>query len=345
MKRTRNLFVLDGNFSNIKNIVGVLQFKGITILTPESCTKQTIWEVFKNNKSVLTYSCTVPNYFKDIAIYIVIEDNTVSNDANINHININSSDIIHDFQVIADKYNCDIGDHISNSSGLNGAPTVEDCVYCKNFSSRSPRIVYESSNFLVVPTVGEFITGYLLIIPKRHTMSLAEFTKSELLEFLQVLDDVCYILHLTYNTSDFLIFENGTGKSGKGKAKDSIVHAHVHVARSRLTVNKIKEISGFHFNNIKYDEIPQFTNHSYLLIRDSDDSWAISSNPNLYIPRQYIRQLLAEEHGIMGEQWNWRKYPFYELITKTMKEISTALDNNSVYLPRRIAERTKNYLL
>ena len=119
---------------------------------------------------------------------------------------------------IADKYNCDIGDHVLNSSGLNGTPTVEDCVYCKDFSSGCSRIVYESQHFLVVPTVGEFITGYLLIIPKRHTMSLAEFTEVEFSEFLQVLDDVRYILDLTYKTSDFLIFENGTGKSGKGKA-------------------------------------------------------------------------------------------------------------------------------
>ena len=222
---------------------------------------------------------------------------------------------------------------------------MEDCVYCKDFSSGCSRIVYESQHFLVVPTVGEFITGYLLIIPKRHTMSLAEFTEVEFSEFLQVLDDVRYILDLTYKTSDFLIFENGTGKSGKGKAKDSIVHAHIHIAPSRLTVNKIKDISGFHFDTIKYDEIPQFANHSYLLIKDFDDSWAISSNPNLYIPRQYIRQLLAEEHEITGNQWNWREYPFYELITQTKQEISTALNNHSMYLPLRIASRTKNHLL
>ena len=81
------------------------------------------------------------------------------------------------------------------------------------------RIVYQSDNFFVIPTLGQFINGYLLIIPISHIMSNAELDSSLREEFLTVLDDITYILELTYHTSNFLVWENGTGNSGIGKVK------------------------------------------------------------------------------------------------------------------------------
>ena len=195
-----------------------------------------------------------------------------------------------------------------------------------------------------MPTIGQFILGYLLIIPYNHIMSNAELTQAEMQEFLQVLEDVEYILRLTYNKSNFLVWENGTGNSGKGKAKDSIVHAHTHVAPSVLTADKIEAYSKFPLKEISTKEISQYNKHSYLLIKDVGNSWRINNNPDVYIPRQYIRQLLANEYNIPGECWNWRTYPFSDIMMQTYHNISTALKDNWEYLPDRIKNATKNHL-
>ena len=72
------------------------------------------------------------------------------------------------------------------------------------------------------------------------------------------------------------------------------------------------------------------------MLRKSNKTWKINNNPNLYIPRQYIRQILAEENGIDGEQWNWRKYPFNDLVDETNMDIKRAITENWNDIPDRI---------
>ncbi len=205
-------------------------------------------------------------------------------------------------------------------------------------------IIYESENFFVIPTLGQFIPGYLLIIPHQHIMSNAELDNITRQELLDVMEDIKYILKLTYDCSKVLVWENGTGNSGQGKAKDSVVHAHTHIAPSYLTPLDIKKMSGFKFQEISTKELSAFNQHSYLLIKDINDKWLINNDSNVYIPRQYIRQLLANEYKIPGEQWNWREYPFKDQIYQTHSDILTCLAENWDKLPERIKSNTKKYV-
>ena len=173
-------------------------------------------------------------------------------------------------------------------------------------------------------------------------MSVAELTKEELYEFKEVLEDTEFLLKISYGRPNILIWENGTGNGGIGKAKDSVVHAHVHLAPSTLTSETIKIKSGFQFECITLDDISKYSNHSYLLIREGNpNNWIINNSKELYIPRQYIRQLLAEENNIPGEFWNWRKYPYRESVHKTVKQISYSVNRHWINFPKRLQERTK----
>lgn len=351
MKKTRNLFVLkSSNNDFIQLVLQELQFKGLTVLDSKFVDVQDIKEVFNNNKSVVCYN--IPKVFEQNAIPITIIDNNVPDNIqyNIDSIDIAQGNICTQFEKIAEIHNCDIGDHKSNSSGLTSIPSKKHCGYCNYLNGKDTnypnRTVYESSNFFVMPTLGEFVCGYLLIIPKQHVMSNAELELSIEKEFLSVLEDIVYILNLTYNTSHVLVWENGTGNSGIGKAKDSVVHAHTHIAPSNLDANQIQIISGFSFKEISTTDISLYGKHSYLLIKgEDDDNWIINDDENLYIPRQYIRQLLAEEYSISGEQWNWRIYPFKDSMYKTRNDILSTLKNNWDKLPKRIKENTKKFLV
>ena len=346
MKKTRNLFVLIG-IPEIKSIVlEQLDFKGITRFSTKVSSEQ-ISKEFANNKSIICFDA--PDEFEKSAIKIVVGDpKRITSDSYFIDI---VGDVISQFQEIADKTNSDIGDHKKDCSGQNGIPTVDDCAYCNciknnfyDYKLDMNRVIYKSENFFVMPTLGEFILGYLLIIPIEHAMSNAELSTSLQEEFLTVLNDISYILRLTYQTSDFLVWENGTGNSGKGKAKTSVVHSHVHIAPSKLTASKIKEISQFDFDEISYNELSLYGNRSYLLIREKENNWFINSNPEVYIPRQYVRQLLAQEYKITGDAWNWRTNPFPELMIKTIDDISFTLKSHWNKLPERIKQNTKSFL-
>ena len=229
MKQTRKIFVLN-DYSRVeeKILLHELKFKALVVFYSKEVTANELVNVFGNNKSALCISCKLPKSYKKKAIVC-------------NNLNFDES-IIKQFEDFAISYNCDIGDHKSNSSGLSGTPTAEDCTYCKflnGLSGTYDTILYSSANFFVMCTLGQFINGYLLIIPYNHIMSNAELNESKRKEFQTVLDDISYILKMTYNVSNVLVFENGTGNSGIGKAKNSIAHSHTHIVPSKLNADKI----------------------------------------------------------------------------------------------------------
>lgn len=347
MKSTRNLFSLIGTFSDVATVLSQLTFKGLCVV-PKYLTYDTIQKIFEDNKSIV---CDINHaglaQLNSSPIYIeVLNGGTPVIE---HYIDIGKNNIAQQFENIAIKCNCDIGDHKSNSSGLNGTPSKNDCAYCKYIYNDTPKykkeILYRSTNFIVLPIVGQFIKGYLLIIPTAHVMSIAQIAATSLLEeFHQVLEDIRYILSLTYRTSNFLVWENGTGNSGKGKAKDSVVHAHVHIAPSNITANYVETLSKFTLTPISLKQLCNYNLHSYLLIQQDNNTWKINNSSSIYIPRQYIRQVLAEENNIEGDQWNWRLFPFTNLMRETEKDIFYAITSNWGNLPERIKTNTNSFI-
>ena len=111
MKKTRNLFVLSGCKQDIETALDSITFKGVTVLANDALSVENICKVFANNKSVV---CTqVPNCSAPYLLINVVNDETATfaDDC----INIALGDISGQFEHIAEKYNCDIGDHKSNS--------------------------------------------------------------------------------------------------------------------------------------------------------------------------------------------------------------------------------------
>lgn len=338
MDKTRNFFVVEPNLGTetatpeqVEDILNQLQFKGVTVLS--SPTKQSMQNAFLNNKSVVclkSQANLLADSYGNAPIPVNLDP---------------SHNIPEQFQAIAAKHHCDIGDHISNSSGLNGTPTQKDCAYCSHLVVPQEDNIYLGQDFFIFPTLGQFINGYLLIIPYEHVMSIAELDTARRKEFLEVLSDARYLLNLTYGCTKPLVWENGTGNGGKGKAKDSVVHAHVHVAPSQLNLRRIQEISGFQMEYTTMDELSAYGRHSYLLIQgDTESDWGINDNPALYIPRQYVRQLIAEDEEISGDMWNLRTHGFLERRHQTNLQIYQALLKNWRELPERIKRCTENFV-
>ena len=352
MRKTRNLFAVTGLPEHVNVVLEALQFKGmVTIPLGNVVTDEAITKAFRFNRSIMfsatDYSGILPT---DAYTINIVSDHAQSSPYKYTICATNHDDIVKQFERIANDTNSDVGDHKSNTSkGGTDGPSVRNCAYCKYLQGdtesveSNERTLYRSKNFFVIPTVGQFTKGYLLIIPFKHVMSNGELDHEVLSEFNDVLADVIEILTLAYPEAEsFLVWENGSGSSGAGKAKDSLVHSHVHVAPSSLTSEAIEDISGFTFDEISLYDLKDYKASSYLLVRTPDpERWKILQTDKIYVPRQYVRQLIAEEVNITDESWNWRTHPYYEKMHQTLEDVIGALRENWDKLSDRIKENTK----
>ncbi len=352
MKKTRNLFAVTGLPDDVNFVLEALQFKGmVTVPYGTAVTGDDIENAFRFNRSIMFSATDYTGVMPKSAYTIdVVSDNAQGSSTKYTICRTDYEDVIKQFVRITEDTQSDVGDHKSNTSkGGTEGPSVRDCAYCKYLKGdtesveSNERTLYRSENFFVIPTVGQFINGYLLIIPYKHVMSNGELDHEVLAEFNDVLADIIEILQLSYPDSNgFLVWENGSGSSGIGKAKDSLVHSHVHVAPSSLTAEAIEDISGFTFDEISLYDLKDYKASSYLLVRTPDpERWKILQTDKIYIPRQYVRQLIGEEVEIEGENWNWRTHPYYDKMHQTLEDVISALTANKDKLSDRIKENTK----
>lgn len=204
-------------------------------------------------------------------------------------------------------------------------------------------IIYESPNFYVVPELGALKQGYLMIVPKEHILSVAQFPNEIMEEYYEVCKDIEKILLSTFNGSVVTFMEHGSGPSGKSSHKKSIVHAHTHVVVDFTLDEKYKKMVKL----IKCDDISKAKDVHYFSYQEGTSrDLTISMDPNVYVQRQYPRQVMAKELGYAPEQYNWRQNEFKEITHTTLymlcKELTEMAKSKS---NQRIRTRTKAFVL
>lgn len=340
MKKTRCLFILIGEQQKVMKVMEVLShYEAITTLHESSV--EEIERVHGYNKNAVIYSSIKmePNIRKGV-IQLEVGDDTGEE----NLINP-ENDIQKQFELIAEHHDVDIGDYITESRCKQ--PQKDNCFLCKiqdKDPSRSimDTIIYESKHFYVVPAKGAIVKGYLMIVPKEHVWSMAQLNQARREELLEVIEDIKKILKNIFH-QEILIFEHGSGEEGKCKHEKSIVHAHIHILPSNMIVSETQKKS-VSLKKIEKSMLSIYQHEPYLLYVNNEDQWYISSDPEVYISRQYFRQLLAEYEGISGELWNWRNYSFMEYIDDTVRSIEKYLRSKFCYLPYRIQSNTLDFL-
>lgn len=210
---------------------------------------------------------------------------------------------------------CEIANHRGFANLLSYNMHVDKSVDC---------IIYESPNFYVVPELGALKQGYLMIVPKQHYLSVAQFPDGDyMLEYQEVCEDVERILRKSFNINGTVTFmEHGSGPSGKTSHKKSIVHAHTHVVIDFKLKQKYKDMVKL----MPCNDITQAKEVHYFSYQEgSKGQLMLSKDPCVYIQRQFPRQVMAEELGFAPEQYNWRKNEFKEVTDATLFHIHKAL--------------------
>lgn len=350
MKTTRNLFLLSGERETVKYVLEKLSFKGLVTASLGTMVDNNYLDrAFGRNKSVVCYA---RNYVMDYDIQRTVQGRRIHRiivsktyQPIKQFIFVGSEEPVEkQFARVVSFLGCEIGDLKTNTADTHeDSSVVGTCDYCdylRGVFIGSKRLIYRSKLFVILATVGQFEHGQLLVIPIRHIMSNAELTDEEMAEFKEVLEDAEYLIKITYSRPSILVWENGSGRSGANKAKDSIVHAHVHVYPSKLTAEEVAKTSGLTFENISLEDVRKYAEDPYLLMRSerNHDVWKICPTNDVFVPRQYIRAYVAEKAGIKDDSWNWRKYPFYGKIQETVIQIRMAVSKNWNSAPERIKQ-------
>lgn len=193
-----------------------------------------------------------------------------------------------------------------------------DCVFCEEINNpvqnilNKNRIVYETVNFVLLPTVGCFEVGYLLVIPKQHFLCFGELSS----DLIDELDKIIFRISEYIKKKDkrkCIIFEHGT-RDIDGHTSSSIIHAHIHIIPFEKEIKrylpikcKLKKIAGF-------TDLRKETNN-YLFLKDISGNHYVVENEDY--PSQFFRQIVCNALGI-GECWDWREHSFFNNMKKTI---------------------------
>lgn len=192
----------------------------------------------------------------------------------------------------------------------------KQCRFC--FPPNKDRILYETSNFYVMISLGPISLGHLLIITKEHIESAKNIPMEYRDEYFSLKDRVKEILINQYGNCIF--FEHGkSGSSLVGLDHKHCFHMHLHCIPTSIELNSIisKDFDGIEFSD--YNELLKSLNKydRYLYVEDSKKMYYF---PTINIRKQYLRFKLAEAIG-EESRWNWVENQNWELIEQTKKEL------------------------
>ena len=202
-------------------------------------------------------------------------------------------------------------------------------------------IIYDSENFFVKIELGCMKKGMLMINPKKHVLSAANIPNEHMGEYFQVMKDIEFLLKSIYGDEPVIFFEHGSAPSGISSHQRSIVHAHTHVAwgvpfeQKYLDMVCLKPSTDIrNHKDTKYFSYQNGTEGQLLVVDD----------PEVYVQRQYPRQVIGKMLGIDNELTNWRREPFSQNMTETFHDFYRFLKKNSEFLSERIRIATDGFV-
>lgn len=218
-------------------------------------------------------------------------------------------------------------------SGVNDSnSSLASCVFCNSKNTtfgNTPefkriiedklcsRILFETENFAIFPSVGQIVEGYLLIMPKTHVSAISNLKKELLDELEYVYSEVKSILKKHY--AEPIFFEHGVCRSHYEFNGSCVDHAHIHAVPAPVNVSKElkKDYKYTKINSVA--DLGKYEGTNYLYIDDiSGDKLILEAND---IPSQLIRYRIADELN-MPSKGDWYLYPGKDEMLNTIKKLS-----------------------
>jgi ATP adenylyltransferase len=189
------------------------------------------------------------------------------------------------------------------------------CRFCQIRSSTAvwDKVILESEHFIVVPSKGAFLPGWLMVVPISHVLSMAQLPLSLAEELDSLLVRVTCLLELHYSAPT--MFEHGAVTAGTTFGC-GIDHAHLHVVPlpAGVDLRMMAEAA--------LDEpfVPRETalTRPYLRIREPRSRAWLAVEPSTAPPRQFFRQTVWRGTGARCLSYDYDESPCEEQVRKTV---------------------------
>lgn len=184
------------------------------------------------------------------------------------------------------------------------------------------RVVWRNQSFAIIPSIGQIVPGYLLLVPFQHVCSFGELD----VENRKVAEDLIKSLWnlLALSFAEPVVFEHGNRPSAE-EGGCGITHAHIHFVPVPSRLKRLPSMEGLQWDSLPpsgYIEIlGKITSDggAYLFYEDQlGDKYASPVNS---IPSQFFRRWLAEELHVSN--WDWRLAGYEPNLVHTLDVLTT----------------------
>lgn len=209
-----------------------------------------------------------------------------------------------------------------------------NCKYCNFIKNQSTelynKILVETDNFIVTPSLGSLIPGWQLVIPKKHYLNVSQIGAEEKAELLNLLEQQINITSSSFK-KEVAIFEHGAVNNGS-LVGCGIDHAHIHIVPLDFNIGlAAKNIENTFAPTLKHTSILDFYRNNENL--NQKPYWVCATNyQNIYYTEemseasQFFRRVIADKLSI-GDKFDYKKHSFNENIAKTVDELTPKLIN------------------
>lgn len=202
-----------------------------------------------------------------------------------------------------------------------------NCTLCREISRHEDQMpwnvpILETENFVILPSLGSLVEGWLLIIPKQHFICVGAMPEHLIREIDELKAGVAHRLEEKYGA--FVAFEHGPERPhcdvGCG-----VDHAHLHLVPFAGDLSK--SVEPFMPDDSSWTEATLF---DCVVAHEKGDDYLYYEQP-LNVGRisrcegfssQIFRKAIASSVGLLAE-FNWRQFPQHSRVTDTIESLVT----------------------
>ena len=199
------------------------------------------------------------------------------------------------------------------------------CSFCNDISVDSPslwnRPLFESLNFVVIPSLGALIEGWLLIVSKTHFICAAAFPDHMVAELESLKSNVCEAVRSRYGNA--IVFEHGPASDSR-PVGCGVDHAHLHVVPishdlTAPVLALLPSAAVWQGGDLSACRAAFRSGFDYLYLEQAPHDPKILVWAN--VGSQLFRRAIASQLGV-PEEYNWREHPRRESAVSTAAAFS-----------------------
>ena len=177
----------------------------------------------------------------------------------------------------------------------------------------------ESEDFVVIPTLGPLVPGWVLIVPKLRLQRFSNLPTHLEVEFITIARSIRDALKVF--EGDFFLFEHGSKPGSPASCGVEQAHMHALILKFDL-ISMSRSQSRMNWNSSSKTLLPAPVNslsEEYLFASDGEASILTTVNRPV---SQWFRRLIATSLG-RSQEWDYRAYQFHHNISKTIRTFSS----------------------